>query len=216
MRNFTIAECEQKTPEWLAIRAGKLTGSVAGDMLAQIKTGEAAARRDLRLQLVCERLTGRPTESGFVSKDMERGNELEAAAVAAYERTTGAFVEASGFLQHTSLMAGCSLDGHVGDFAGIVEVKVPKSATHLGYIRANALPSNHVPQITHNLWISGASWCDFVSFDDRMPEGLQLVIVRVQAADLDLAGYEAKARAFLAEVDRECAELQARIPKVVA
>lgn len=216
MRNFTIFECEQRTPEWLGARCGKLTGSVAGDMLAQIKTGEAAARRDLRLQLVCERLTGRPTESGFVSKDMERGNELEAAAVAAYERATGAFVESSGFLQHTSLLAGCSLDGHVGDFAGILEVKVPKSATHLGYIRANAVPSNHLPQITHNTWLSGAEWCDFVSFDDRMPEGLQLVIVRVHAKDLDLAGYEVKARAFLAEVDRECAELQARIRKAVA
>jgi putative phage-type endonuclease len=205
---FTIVNADQRSPEWFQARAGRLTGSRAADMLATIKTGEAAARRDLRMQLVCERLTGQPQEDGFVNAAMQRGIDLEPLAFAAYEAQTGAVAARSGFLSHTSLMAGCSLDGHVGNFDGIVELKCPKSSTHLRYLREGGIPKDYMPQITHNLWISGAQWCDFLSFDDRFSVDLQVFYVRVERDEQAIAEYEAKALAFLAEVDTEVSSLK--------
>jgi predicted phage-related endonuclease len=200
---FTVINAPQRSPEWFAARLGRLTGSRAGDMLATIKSGEAAARRDLRTQLVCERLTGTVQEEPFINAAMQRGIDCEPLAFAAYEAHTGQVVERTGFLAHTDLMAGCSLDGHIGDFVGLIECKCPKSATHLKYLRGKVAPIEYAPQITHNLWITGAEWCDFVSFDDRFPPELSLFVARVNRADVDLKAYELAARLFLSEVDKE-------------
>lgn len=200
---FAIITAEQRSLEWFAARLGRLTGSKAGDMLAKIKSGEAAARRDYRLQLVCERLTGTLQEDGFVNAAMQRGIDLEPQAFAAYEALTGEVARRTGFLAHNALMVGCSLDGDVNDFAGIVELKCPKSATHLKYLRDNVLPKEHEPQVTHNLWVTGAEWCDFLSFDDRFPPALQVFRVRVYRKDVDLKAYEDEALKFLGEVQRD-------------
>jgi hypothetical protein len=183
-------------------------------MLATIKSGEAAARRDLRAQLVCERLTGQPQESDYINSAMQRGIDKEPDAFAAYEALTGNLARRTGFLSRVDVLAGCSLDGDIDDFAGILEVKCPKSATHLSYLRAKSLPANHMPQILHNLWVTGAQWCDFVSFDDRFPPALQLFHVRVPRVEFDVMTYQRAALAFLAEVDREFESVQALIPAV--
>lgn len=210
MTRFTVIDAEQRSPEWFAARAGRLTGSRACDMLARIRAGEAAARRDYRMQLAIERITGRTLDSdGFVSKDMQRGVDLEPAARAAYEAETGLIVRNTGFLQMTDFMAGCSLDGDVEDFRGIVEFKCPKSTTHVGYLKSREVPNDYLAQVTHNLWVSGAEWCDFCSYDDRMPEGLQFIRIRVERNTTALAQYEAAAEAFLAEVALEEAGLLA-------
>lgn len=197
-----IVNCEQRTPEWYAARAGRLTGSAARDMLAQIKSGEAAARRDLRIRLLVERLMGKPVDDSFTSKEMQRGIDLEGAALAAYEAATGNITRRVGFVQHGTYLAGCSPDALVNG-GGVVEVKCPKSATHLSYLRGKKLPSDYRPQVTHNLWVTGREWCDFVSFDDRFPRKMQLFVVRVRAADLDMEAYEKSALEFLFEVDQE-------------
>jgi hypothetical protein len=106
-------------------------------------------------------------------------------------------------------MVGCSLDGDVDDFQGIVEIKCPKSATHLGYLKAGKLPADYLAQVTHNLWVSGSAWCDFVSFDDRLPEDLQLLIVRVTKDELNVDAYAAAAQKFLEEVDAEVRAINA-------
>lgn len=203
MSAFTVVQVEQRSPEWFAARAGRLTGSAAADMLATIKSGEAAARRDLRLRLVCERLTGQPQDDTFVNAAMQRGIECEPLAIGAYEIANAVLVQRSGFLASTIYQAGCSLDGHVGDFEGIVEVKCPKSATHLRYLRGGAVPAEYLPQMRHNLWITGAAWCDFVSWDDRFPAEMQLFIARLTREQAAIEDYEKKALAFLAEVDVE-------------
>ncbi len=197
-----VLDIAQRSPAWYAARLGRLTGSVASDVLATIKSGEAAARRDLRLRLVCERLTGVPQEDAYLNAAMLRGIECEPLAITAYEALAGAIVTPVGFLQHETLMAGCSPDGLVGT-EGILEVKCPKSATHLRYLRQGGVPSEHVAQITHNLWVSGAEWCDFLSWDDRFPDGLHIFLIRLRRADVDIMAYEQKALAFLAEVDKE-------------
>jgi hypothetical protein len=209
MRNFTVVDAPQRSPEWFQARAGRLTGSCAGDMLATIKSGEAAARRDLRTRLVVERLTGSPQEDSFINAAMQWGIDHEDEAFGAYEAASGNLVRRTGFLQHVSLLAGCSLDGDVEDFAGIVEIKCPKSATHYGYLKALDVPANHLPQIRHNLWITGAEWCDFVSYDPRFPQALRLHIQRVLAVPVDLLAYEKVAQKFLDEVDAEYSALAA-------
>lgn len=210
--NFTIHDAPQGTPEWLAARAGRVTGSRASDVLAKIKTGEAAARRDYRVQLLAERLTGQPQGADFVSKDMAWGTEQEPFARMAYEAHTGLIVRETGFLAHNDLAVGCSLDGDVDGFRGICEFKCPKSATHVNWLLAGVVPSQHIPQITHNLWVTGAEWCDFASFDPRLPEHLQLFVVSVQRSDVDIEGYAREVMAFIAELD----ELEAKLRKVAA
>jgi hypothetical protein len=207
MRRFHVIDAEQRSPEWFAARLGRLTGSLAAEMLASIKSGEAAARRDARMKLVCERFTGQPQEDSFINAVMQRGIDCEPLARDLYERQTGCFIQATGFLAHMDHMTGCSLDGHVGDFDGIVELKCPKSATHLRYLRSSGVPTEHLPQILHNLWVTGAQWCDFASFDDRFPPALQLFRVRLERDERQIAEYAEKALAFLAEVDRDVAAI---------
>lgn len=199
----------QRSPEWYQVRIGKFTASRAGDMLATIKSGEAAARRDLRVQLVCERLTGQSQEDAYVSPAMQRGIDKEAAAFAAYEALTGNLACPVGFVAHDTLQAGCSPDGIIGPLDGVLELKCPKSATHLGYLKAKTLPREYLGQIQHALWLTGAAWADFVSFDDRFPPPLQVFHVRVTRNEADLAAYELLARAFLRQVDEEVAGLLA-------
>jgi putative phage-type endonuclease len=206
VRRFTVIDCAQRSPEWFAARAGRLTGSVAADIFATLKSGgEPACRRDLRTRLVVERLTGRPQEDDFQNADMRRGIELEPLARKAYEARTGNLVEQTGFLAHTDLLMGCSLDGHVGDFDGIVELKCPRSARHFAYLKAKTVPTEHTYQIAHNLFVSGAAWCDFVSFDPTMPDKLQVFVVRVARDEKAMASYEFAARQFLKEVDTDYA-----------
>lgn len=198
---MTVYDVLQRTPEWFALRCGRLTGSCAADMLATIKSGEAAARRDLRLRLVCERLTGIAQEDGYVNGAMQRGIDCEPLARAAYEAHTGLLVSEVGFLAHDELLAGCSPDGLVED--GLLEVKCPKSATHLRYLRQTHVPPEYLPQVLHTLWVSGAAWCDFVSWDGRFPAPLDFVVRRVVSTDVDLRAYELTVRLFLREVEAE-------------
>lgn len=202
-----ILTTTQRTPEWFAARVGMFTASTASDMLATIKTGEAAKRRDLRMRLVCERLTGQPQEGGFVNAEMQRGIDKEAEAFAAYEALTGEMATTVGFVAHDTLLAGCSPDGEIGGFTGLLEVKCPKTSTHVGYLRNKGVPSDYVPQMVHALWITGAQWCDFVSFDDRLPAHLSLFVVRLNRDEKQIASYALAADLFLKEIQKECDEV---------
>jgi hypothetical protein len=208
VRNFTAHDAPQGTAEWLAARVGRVTASRAKDVLATIKTGEAAARRDYRIQLVCERLTGQPQDDVFVSDDMRRGTDLEPAARLAYEAQTGQWVSQVGFLAHDALMAGGSPDGVIGDYDGLIEIKVPRPANHVRYLRGFGVPKEHEAQVLHLLWLTGAPWLDFVSYCPALPAHLSLYVARVTVEEAALASYDEKVRAFLAEVDVELASLK--------
>lgn len=210
MSRFILSPHPQGTPEWKAARAGKATGSMASCILAKIKSGEAAERRNYRVQLVTERLTSEPAEDGFTSKEMLWGTEQEPFARMAYEADIGDIVAEAGFAYLPDLSAGCSVDGFVGS-DGIFEAKCPKSATHIKYLLGAKLPTEYEPQVRHNLWVTGREFCDFVSFDPRLPENLQLFRVRALRSELDMDEYEAELRKFLGEVDA----LEARLRKGV-
>lgn len=203
MKAFTVIDSEQRSAEWYAARVGRLTGSCAGEMLSKIKSGEAAGRRNLRLRLVLERLTGKPQESDYVSPAMQAGLDREASAFASYEALTGDIVLRSGFLAHTSLMAGCSLDGHMGDFDKLMSIKCRQPNAHLEFLRTGTIPADAMAQIRHELWITGAGEHDYFSWNPDFPDTLQARIVTVKAVHVDIPGYEKEARAFLAEVETE-------------
>jgi hypothetical protein len=207
MRPFTVIDAEQRSEAWFAARAGRVTASRAGDFLAKTKTGYSTSRKNYLTQLATEILCGTPQEDGgYVSAAMLRGVEMEPAAFAAYESLTGELVRRVGFLAHNELPIGASPDGVIGDYAGIVELKVPLPPTHLGYVKAGVLPADYRPQVMHLLLVSGAAYCDFLSYCPSFTGDyvhLQTFLVRVTRADVDLATYEKELRAFLREVDDE-------------
>jgi hypothetical protein len=204
----TINSAPQRTPEWFEARAGNVTGSRASDLLARIKTGEAAARRDYRLQLALERITNQPQEPhNFVSDAMQWGIDCEPLARTEYARRTGFTVRETGFVLHDTLRAGASLDGDVDGLRGILEIKCPKSTTHIDYLKSGVLPERYRAQVMHNMCVTNADFCDFVSFDPRLPVGLTYFSIRVMRPTLYLAAYETALREFLSEVDREVIEL---------
>lgn len=194
----------QRSPEWYALTCGKLTSTDAADMMASPAKGKAvsARRRDLAHTLLVERLTQR-SERVFQTPDMLRGIELEDAALQACEALLDRPIHHVGFVEHDSLPAGCSPDGVIGDFEGLVEVKCPKSATHLSYWKAGVLPPEYLYQVIHQLWITGAQWCQFVSFDDRFPAHLQLFHTVHLRDEVEMDSYELMARMFLSELDKE-------------
>lgn len=199
----------QGTPEWLQARCGLATASCFADILATIKSGgEAASRRNYRAQLIAERLTGFP-EPGYVSPEMKWGTEQEPYARIAYEAKTGNVVVQVAFIQHSELAAGASPDGLVGT-DGQIELKCPNTATHIDALLKGMDPG-HIPQIQGNLWMSGRKWADFISYDPRMPERMQLYVQRVKRDDAYIAKLEAEVRKFLGEVDRVIAELEAKV-----
>lgn len=209
MKPFTVIDAEQRTPEWFAARAGKVTASRAGDFLAKVKSGGySTSRKNYLIQLVAERLTGQPQEDGYQSPAMLRGIELEGAAFGAYEALTGEMPSQVGFLQHVDLPVGSSPDGVIGDYDGILELKVPNPATHIGYLKGGTLPADYLPQVTHHLFVSGAAYVDFMSYGPNFPDALQTFLVRVYRSEVDLDTYEAALRLFLEEVENEVLALR--------
>lgn len=190
----------QGSPEWFASRLGKVTASRLADVVAKLKTGEAASRAGYRAELVAERLTGKQAES-FSNSAMKWGTDCEPLARAAYEAETGVFVTETGMIDHPVIsMAGASPDGLVGA-KGQVEIKCPETKNHIDTILSGKAPAKYIPQMQWQMACTGRAWCDFISFDPRMPAEMQLFAVRVLRDDDLIAAYEAEVIKFLAEVD---------------
>jgi len=201
--SVTYHDIDQRSPQWQALRLGRFTASTAGEMTATIKSGEAAGRRNLRVRLVLERLTGRSHERGFQSQAMQDGVDREQDAVACYEELTGRLVHPVGFVAHNELMAGCSPDGFLGD-DGILSIKCPIPATHLEYVRSGKIPREYLVQLLHECWLTGRRRCEFFSFNnDFAAIGLESKLVQFEVTDDEVAQYARQAVAFLAEVDAE-------------
>lgn len=203
MKPFSIINAEQRSPEWFQARLGRATGSNAGKILAKVKSGEAADRRNYRIQLILERLTGKVQESGFVSKAMEVGIEREPMAIAAYEAHTGQLLEQTGFLSHNDLMAGASLDGHLGDFDTLISIKCRQPAAHYAFLRHGEIPASSMAQLRHEAWLTGCREHHYVSWNPDFPEKQQFKIEVFQAADLNVGDYEGHLLMFLQEIDNE-------------
>jgi len=200
---FQELDHEHRSELWYASRLGRLNSSDAADMLASIKSGEAAGRRNLRVRLVLERITGTIDPAGWTSKPTQRGLDMEPEALAIYEAMTGNMLRAPGYVQCTEHMAGASPDGVIGAFEGIAEVKCPLAATHLEYLKTGRVPANYQAQVIHQLWVTGAMWADWMSYHPDFPEPLRCKLVHIKRDDQALRAYEAQALEFLGEVDVE-------------
>jgi len=199
---------EQRTEEWFSARLGKVTASRVADVLAKIKTGESASRKNYKMELVVQRLTNKQGES-FTNAAMEWGTEQEPFARMAYEAHTGTFVKEEGFVDHPKIEGfGCSPDGVVGE--GLIEIKCPNTANHIETVLENKVPSKYIPQMQCQMACTGAKWCDFVSFDPRLPEDLQLFVVRVERDQEYIDAMEVEVKQFLSEVLDLFNQLKAR------
>lgn len=197
---------EQGSSEWLQMRLGKLTASRMADVLATTKSGPSAARKNYLAQLVAERLTGDIGE-GFTNTAMQWGTEHEPLARSEYEIINDLSVDHAPFVDHPYIgMCGASPDGFVGDF-GLVEIKCPNTATHIDYLLAQKPPSKYVPQMALQLACTERKWCDFVSYDPRMPKEFKLFIVRYEPNQEYLEMIEAEAMKFIEEVDETISRL---------
>ncbi|MCX8748390.1 lambda exonuclease family protein [Snodgrassella sp. B3088] len=191
---------EQRTDEWFAARLGKVTGSRIADVTAKIKSGYAAARKNYMSQLLCERLTG-VHESIFVNAAVQRGIDLEPKARSNYILLTGELVEEVGFINHPTIqMSGASPDGLVGH-DGLLEIKCPNTSTHLDFIRTKKPKSEYMLQMQWQMVCTGRKWCDFVSYDDRLPKNLAFSSVRIFRDDEKIIELEAEVNKFLGELD---------------
>jgi len=199
---------EQGSDAWHQLRLGKVTASRVSDVMAKIKTGESASRKNYRAELVVQRLTGLPSES-FTNAAMEWGTATEPMARIAYEIAKEVLVEQVGFIEHPTIaMFGCSPDGLAHD--GMIEIKCPNSATHIEYLTDNKAPAKYINQMQCQMAVTGRKWCDFVSFDPRLPEDLQLFVVRVPRDDKYIGTMEVEVVEFLTEVEGMVNQLKER------
>ena len=194
----------QRSEDWHSDRCGKVTASRVKDIDAKPQKGKAL--NAISLTILTERLTGVQEETP-TSKAMQWGIDQEPYAIAAYENETGSFVKSTGLIDHPKIaMCGASPDGLVGK-DGQIEVKCPTPSVHLNTLLLQEVPSEHIPQITLQLACTQREWCDFVSYCPLLPEHLQIVVIRVFAKDLDIAGIEQSVIKFNQAIDRALAQL---------
>jgi putative phage-type endonuclease len=201
-----LHEIVQGSDQWFAARIGKVTASKVADVIAKTQSGYAASRANYMAQLICERLTGQ-REEFFTSSAMQHGTDTEPLARAAYESFKDVLVDEVGFVPHPTIeMAGASPDGLVGD-EGLIECKCPNTATHIDTLLSQTVPSKYNTQMQFQMACTGRSWCDFVSFDNRLPEELQLFVKRVPRDDVFIKQTEDAIVKFLAELDDKIIKL---------
>jgi len=191
---------EQRTEEWFIARLGKVTASRVADVIAKTKSGYSTSRDNYMAQLVCERLTGQQGES-FTNSAMQWGTETEPLARSAYEANADLMVEELGFVLHPKIeQAGASPDGLVGLF-GMLEIKCPNTATHIEALLTETVPTKYITQMQWQMACAQRQWCDYVSFDPRIRQDLQLFVKRVEFDASYVAMLEEEVIQFLKELD---------------
>lgn len=199
----------QGSPEWLAARCGMVTASRIGDLMAKIKSGPSASRANYMAQLIAERLTGN-VERGYVNAEMQWGTDHEADACAAYSFLHDADLTEVGFVAHPTITRGGASPDRLVAADGLVEVKCPNTATHLDTLLGGSVPGRYALQMQWQMACTGRQWCDFVSYDPRLPETMQLFVQRVPRSGDVIAELEGEVRVFLAEIEAKIAALQQR------
>jgi len=192
----------QGSEEWFAARCGKVTASRIADVMAKTRNGYGAGRANYMAQLIAERLTGNVADS-YTNAAMQHGIDTEPMAREAYELDRYVSVEQVGFVDHPSIeMVGASPDGRVAE-DGMVEIKCPNTATHIDTLLGAPIPDKYIKQMTWQMECDQRKWCDFVSFDPRMPEELQLFVKRVDLDTYLALTITEEVEKFLAELDEK-------------
>jgi len=203
---------EQRTEEWFTARLGKVTASKVSDVMAKTKSGYSASRATYMSQLLVERLTGTRAE-GFTSAAMQWGTDTEPKARTAYEFITDMNVVEVGFVNHPFIeMSGASPDGLVDDL-GMLEIKCPNTSTHVQTLLDEKIPKRYVDQMQWQMACAEREWCDFVSFDPRLPDGNDFFCTRLKRDDKRIADLESEVTDFLDELSTQIVKLNERLNK---
>jgi hypothetical protein len=198
---------EQGTPEWLAIRCGKVTASRMAELMAKTKSGPSASRANYMAELIVERLTGKPADM-YINAAMQWGTEQEPHARLAYEAKLGVLVNQVAFVPHPKIeLSGCSPDGLI-DADGMVEIKCPNTSTHIETCIIRTVPQKYQTQMQWQMACTGRKWVDFISYDPRLPDNFQVFIKRVERDDAAIANMEKEVIDFLKELDAKIVDLQ--------
>jgi putative phage-type endonuclease len=198
---------DQGSYDWLKQRAGKVTASRVSDVVARTKSGFGASRKNYMAQLLTERLTGEPTPS-FSNAAMVHGTDTEPMARDAYQAITMETVQEEGFIVHPTIeQSGASPDGLIGE-DGLIEIKCPNTATHLDTLESGKVPAKYITQMQWQMACTGRQWCDFMSFDPRLPERMQAFIKRVPRDEAVIGELEAAVTEFLTELAERVAGLE--------
>lgn len=202
MSRITIHRGGQQDDEWRRLRLGCATGSGFADVLSKGKDGksESAGRRNYRVRLALELLTGQPEENSFSSRDIRLGIEREPIARARFEEETGYLVEEVSFIKLNHMPVGCSPDGLIDDDAGL-EIKCPNKATHLEYLAlTDKPPAEYQAQVQGCMFVTGRQRWHFVSFHPEFPPELQMHHIVVERDDVFIRRLEDELWKFTAEV----------------
>ena len=194
-------QAEQRSPEWFAARLGIATASNFSKVLASIKSGEAAEKRNYRIKLALERVMGKQ-EDVFQNDAMRLGTEREPLARIAYEALTGNLVEEVGFFLHDTLACGASPDGLIDTVKGL-EIKCPSAGKHFEYLRQQAEPPEYTAQIQGCMWITERIEWDFVSFCPDFPDNASLIVRTIKRDDAYIAKLEAAIKDFMEQVEAD-------------
>lgn len=206
------ADPDAKRVAWLAERGGKVTASPVLKVYKKLKNGNYSAEREAyKYQLIAERLVGTTIE-GRKSADMRRGTEKEAEAREKYARRSNLPVTEAPFVPHPHIgMAGASPDGFVGD-EGLIEIKAPTSQTAVEVLLTEEVADQYYAQIQWQLACTGRQWADYVVFDDRLPESMQLFVKRIERDDALIKSVEKEVREFIAEIEADIERLWSKYP----
>ena len=200
---------EQRTDEWHKARLGKVTASRISDVMAMSKSGVAATRQNYEAQLIAERLSGQPTPL-YSNAAMQWGTDQEPHARSAYSFIADSDVEEIGFVEHPSIsMSGASPDGLIGS-DGLIEIKCPNTATHLRFLEDEKIDKRYRYQMNWQMACTGREWCDFVSYDPRLPDRFGIKILRIMRDDELIKDIEYEVGIFLAGIDDKIRELDKR------
>jgi len=206
---------DQGTDEWRAFRLGKASASKVGDIMARTKSGPSTSRNNYLMQLLCERLTGKPSDF-FITEPMARGTELEPLARSAYEVDQGVTVLETGCFSHPDIPGFiASPDGLVGH-EGMIECKCPNTAQHVGFMRTGEIDSKYQWQMLAQMACSERHWVDYVSYDTRLPDPLQYKRQRFPRDETRIQEMLHEVKKFLAELDALESEMRAMMQQAAA
>ena len=216
MNEMKIIDCEQGSDEWHAARAGRVTASRIADMMAKVRSGgPGASRGNYLAELVAERLTGTVAET-FTSGPMQWGTEHEDSAAQLYQFLKDVELTPVGFVVHPTIeMAGCSPDRLVGS-DGLIEIKCPNTKTHIDTLLGGNVQGKYIKQMQFQMACTERKWCDFVSYDPRMPAHMQVHVERFHRDTLMIQDIEKATTEFLAEVQSTVAKLSNLYPHEAA